>query len=132
MELGITSSISLVNPNIGDLALADTGREVTLSTLAAEVSQRLHIRFQFFKGEWFLNLDEGVPYYQLLFVKAPSDRVIRVIFSGLIRDTEGVADVLKLDYSISAQRTLSLTFEARLEDGTTFRSLDYAPFVLAV
>jgi hypothetical protein len=123
---------SLVNPDVGDLALEDTGLEVVRTSLADEVAQRLHVRLKFFRGEWFLNLNEGVPWYQLIFVKAPQDRVIRFVFGEVIRGTEGVAELVTLDYSISSTRQLSLSFTARLQDGTLLRSFDYAPFVLAV
>lgn len=130
MELGVTTTVSLVNPDIGDLALEDEGTEVVLSELAAEVAQRLHVRFKFFRGEWFLDLDEGTPYYQMILVKAPQDSVIRGVFGSLIRGTEGVADLILFDYTIAATRQMSLTFKARLKDGTVFSSTDYAPFVI--
>ena len=121
---------SIVNPNIGDLALTDEGTELVRTVLADEVSQRLHVRLKFFKGEWFLNLDAGAPYYQSIFVKGVRDRIIRSVFTDIIRGTEGVSEVLKLDYAVSSARQLTLTFTARLQDGTLFRSTDYAPYVV--
>lgn len=132
MELGITLTTSLTNPDVGDLELTDAGLEVSRTALAAEVAQRLTVRLNFFKGEWFLSLEEGTPWYQLLFTKAPPDRIIRAVFGSVIRGTEGVADLVSLSYSISRTRQLSLSFTARLEDGTLFRSTDYTPFVVSV
>ena len=128
MELGVTLVSSLKNPDLGDLALEDAGTELVRTQLADEVSQRIHVRMKFFRGEWFLNLNEGAPYYQSILIKGPSDSEIRFIFTTLIRQTEGVSEVTKLDYSISSTRRLSLTFQARLEDGSLFRSTSYPAY----
>lgn len=132
MELGVTFTATLANPDVGDLALTDAGLEVVRTELADEVAQRLHVRFKFFRGEWFLNTLEGTPWFQLIFVKSPRDHVIRSVFGALIRGTEGVSELVKLNYSINSSRQMSLTFQARLQDGTLFRSTDYGTYVLAV
>jgi hypothetical protein len=71
MEFACTTVASIVNPDVGDLALSDLGDAFIRTTLADEFAQRLRVRLSFFKGEWFLNLDEGMPYYQLILVKGP-------------------------------------------------------------
>lgn len=129
MELAVTTTTTPENPDAGDLALDDAGSEVLLTTLADEVAQRLHVRLRFFRGEWFLNLLEGVPYYEEILTLGPTDEVIRGVFSSVISETEGVAALVSLNYSIS-NRVLTLAFEARLEDGTTFSTSDYPPFVV--
>jgi hypothetical protein len=130
MELAIAVAIDPANPDVGDMLLSAKGEEVRLTSLDDEVCQRLFVRFQFFKGEWFLDLDAGTAYYQLILVKGPSDRVIRAVFNNVIARTEGVRAITRFSYSINRYRQLSLNFTCLLEDGTTFRTEDYPPFVI--
>jgi ABC-type transporter Mla maintaining outer membrane lipid asymmetry permease subunit MlaE len=132
MEAGITRAATAANPVVGDRELDSAGQAVYHSTLATEVAQRLFVRLLFFKGEWFLNLDEGTPYYQEILRKAPPARVVRAVFGGVILGTQGVSQLTKFAYSLSSARVLTLTFECRLTDGTVFRAADFGPFVVQV
>jgi len=131
MELAVTLTETVANPIVGDLYLGDDGNEVVHTDLALEVVQRLNVRFLFFKGEWFLNLDSGTPWFQSLLVKGPSDAVIRSVIGQVITGTEGVATLVSLSYSISRARHLSVTFKAKLNDGSVLDSRDFQPFVVA-
>jgi len=131
MELGVATTADFLNPDVGDLALNVNALEVVRTVLADEVSQRLHVRLNFFKGEWFANLDAGTPYYQNILVKGPTDLVIRTVFTNVVQGTEGVRVVESLTYQLNkSTRELTLQFKARLEDGTIFESTDFAPFVV--
>jgi hypothetical protein len=128
MELGFTRVATLLNSDVGDLSLDEKGNAVTITTLSEEVAQRIFCRLNFFRGEWFRDLLAGIPYYQLILRKSPPSRVIRAIFNQAILGTEGVRAVLSLNFSVSRERVMTLTFKASLEDGTTFSTSDYAPF----
>jgi hypothetical protein len=131
MELACVTTTDLNNPDVGDLRLSDLGDIVLLTALAAEVSQRLTVRLNFFRGEWFLDQREGTPYYETILVKSPSDRIIRAVFGQVIRGTEGVAALEKFSYVINSRtRSLSINFQAKLVDGSTLRSTDFQPFVV--
>lgn len=130
MEIAITQVATEINPVVGDLMLDEKGDLVVHTTLAAEVAQRLFVRLNFFRSEWFLDLNEGTPYYEHLLRKA-GDRAIRAIFGAVIRGTEGVAELSKFNYTV-ANRHLTLSFRARLTDGTVFNSSDFAPFVVEI
>jgi hypothetical protein len=130
MELGIVMKATLINPDIGDMELDESGDVVTRSTLAAETAQRIFVGLQFFLGEWFMDLNEGVPYYERLLTKGPSDRVVRAIFSSIIEGTEGVAKLTQFSYAIRPDRTAQVFFTCVLVDGTTLNSRDFAPFLV--
>jgi hypothetical protein len=131
MELACVITADLQNPDVGDLRLDATGNIVILTELAAEVAQRLTVRFNFFKGEWLLDLREGTPWFQTILVKSPSDRVIRSVFSQVITQCPGVAALEKFAYSIDSRtRALTVTFHAKLVDGSTLSSTDFAPFTV--
>lgn len=131
MELGVTIKESATNPVIGDLMLTTTGDEVVLTELRLEVAQRLFIALQFFKSEWFLDENEGLPYFERILVKAPEDRVIRSVFAQVIEGTEGVERLQSFSYTIDRERKMRIQFSCVLADATLFRSTDYAQFIVA-
>lgn len=131
MELAITIKASVTNPNVGDLMLSDGGDEVVLENLQLEVAQRLFIALQFFKSEWFLDENEGMPYFERILVKDPGDRVIRSVFAQAIEKCEGVERMTSFSYTVSKERKMSIKFACVLADGSTFRSTDFAQFIVA-
>jgi hypothetical protein len=132
VELKCVIKTDLNNPDLGDLYLGDDGDAVLIpdSELGAQVAQRLTVRFNFFLGEWFLDLNEGTPWFQRIMVKAPSDKVIRAVLTNVILGCEGIATLDQLSYSIGRDRLLSVTFKATLTDGTVFSSTQYAAFTV--
>lgn len=132
MELAIVTQPDINNPVAGDLYLDPLGHTRLVTKLSEEVAQRLFVRFQFFKGEWFLNLDEGTPYYQLIMVKNPPDAIVRAVFGQVIEGCDGVEALRTLTYTVNRQRHMTLKFTALLEDGSIFNSSDFAPFVVRV
>jgi hypothetical protein len=132
MEIAITQKATETNPVVGDLMLDAYGQPLLVSGIAAQTAQRLFVKFQFFRGEWFLNLDEGTPYYDVILRKG-GERFVRSVFGGLIRDDPGVAELLELTYSIDKRtRWLTLQFKAACVDGTILNSLDFGPYVVQV
>lgn len=130
MDLKLAVSVSVDNPVAHDLSL-DAGTVEVVTDLAEEVAQRLRIRLQFFKGEWFLDTREGIPYFQTVLVKGTSEQTIRAIFSQVVRSTAGILSLDTLTTSFAPpSRTLSLDFTATLEDGRTFTSSDFGPFIV--
>lgn len=67
-------------------------------------AQAVTTRLRLFKGEWFLNLNSGVPWFQEVFVKparlAQTDSMIRKV----ILQTEGVAKLLKFELTFERDR----------------------------
>ena len=57
--------------------------------IRASVVQNLRM----FKGEWFLNLNEGVPYFQTVLVKGTPITVINSIIRDAVSNVPGVARV---------------------------------------
>ncbi len=71
----------------GDLAVVDF--DLALVEGAAQVGQRLKTRLKSFLGEWFLDTDFGVPYFQEILKKGPDlNRVIAVIQEQILADAE--------------------------------------------
>lgn len=115
----------------GDLAV-DGGDFVIYSDLEF-IRQTIACRLKFGKGEWFLSLNEGVPYYTHILVKSPDLSVIRALYRRIIMSVEGVLSVPVLTLSLDrASRTLSVAFQAKCRSGTIEVSAGDEGFVLGV
>ncbi len=99
----------------GDLVISDH----TLGFVSGvdRVKQSMLIRLQIFLGEWFLDVNWGVPYFQNIFVKNPDlDSIDAVLKSIILEDVE-VQSIAKYNSIYNnTQRIFSLSFEA----ATTF------------
>lgn len=130
MELLLTETTDADNPIAGDLYLRN-GNFVWTTDLAEETAQRLRVRFQFFQAEWFLNKLEGTPWFQQILEKGVSESTVKAITSKVITGTEGIRTLDSLDYILDAgARSLVLEFTATLQDGSTFDSKDFPPFIM--
>lgn len=115
MNLELTAVVDPENPIEGDLRL--TTGQLTLVDGNDAVRQHIANRLRFFLGEWFLDLRQGLPFYQDVLVKNPDRESVRSIFRTTILRTPGVEAVDELQLTVSASRVLSVSFRARLEDG---------------
>lgn len=98
-------------------------------TGAAGVAQRLLVKLSMFRGEWFLDLDHGVPYLEGNGV--PSSQVIlgrkfdeprtRATVRDMILSTPNVGELLQLDVEFdNVTRKLAIRFRVRcVFDDTT-------------
>lgn len=94
------------------------------------VAQRIKVRFKFFLGEWFLDQRQGVPFYQMVFVKRPDMTAISNMFRQVLVTTSGVQSIsfFQLDLDKKA-RALTATFEVKLTDGSTV-TFKNEPFIV--
>lgn len=131
MDLSLVETIDADNPDVHDLRLTDG--QLALVDGVGAIVQNIRIRLQFFLGEWFLDLREGLPYFQEILVKGPNLGRVRALFRAAILETPGVSLVDLLDLDLDAPtRVLTVTFRATLDDGTIIDSAEYAPFILEV
>jgi len=88
---------------------------------SAATIQAVTTRLRLFKGEWFLNLDSGVPWFQRVFVKPARLGEIERIIRSTILQTEGVDKLTKFDLVFdSSTRKLSVGFEGTTIYGDEF------------
>lgn len=74
-----------------------------------EILQRIKIRLRFFKSEWFLNVEHGIPYFQeILGSKALDINIIETILREQILDVQGVKQILEssIDYDPNDRKVL--------------------------
>lgn len=100
----------------GDFAIQSG--DLVLVAGAAAIVQAVRIRLQFFKGEWYLDLAAGLPYYQSIFVKNPNVGVLQGIFRDEILNTPGVSSVESLTLNLDRQtRKLTVQYTASTDVG---------------
>lgn len=91
------------------------------------IRQQIMLRLGFFKGEWFLDEENGIPWYEEILVKNPSVAKIQTIFRDAILSVKGVRDVLSLSVVFSARREITITFTASTDLGELSDTLGGLP-----
>lgn len=88
----------------GDLQLVED-----VAAIRQDVDQALGA----FKGEWFLDLDEGVPYFDVVLVKNPKAELLRSAYRDRILARRGVKSLLAFEITYAPDtRTLSVEWTA--------------------
>lgn len=83
------------------------------------IRQKVKQVLQLIKGEWFLDVSIGVPWFESILVRNPSFELIRNIIRGKIQSVKGIATVPTLALSFDKPtRELTIQFEAKLVGGT--------------
>ena len=103
----------------GDIQLED-GQIKTISDRLESIRQKATVALNTFEGEWFLDVNFGVPYREEILIKNPSVSRISAVLRDTLESVNGVTTVTELSISIDrATRTLSAEFELNIETGET-------------
>jgi len=100
----------------GNFELVNNSLQITEGT--DTIDQTLRHRLRTFKGEYFLDINTGIAYYQEILKKNPNSVIIDTIFKREILNTDGVVELLEFSIDISSARELTLTFRASTTDGS--------------
>ena len=101
-----------------DLALDVATGDVAVVTDGDGIMQDILVRLRTFRGEWFLNTDAGVPYFQDIFLKNVNLHRVSSVLKDAIIGTPGVTALTSFELSLTtATRALSLAFRAITEEG---------------
>jgi len=95
----------------GDIDLT-SGRVTLLPTEQESTTQRLLIKLKTYRGEWYLDISQGIPYFQRIFqrggnVKSVADTVIK----NAIQNDEGVISLDSFESTLSPSGNYSLNFK---------------------
>jgi hypothetical protein len=131
LDIKVTYETDDDNTIAGDLHLTDG--DVVWIDGAEAVAQHIRARLKMFKGEWFLNEDEGVPWFDEIFEKGTTDARISAILRQVILGTPGVTTLTSLTLERNrAERSLAVTFEAVTDEGVNIVSSDYGEFSIII
>jgi hypothetical protein len=88
---------------------------------------------QFIKGEWFLNIEEGIPYFEKILIKNPNSRGVVSIFRKALLASPGAIQVPVITMAIDkTTRTARIDWELVFDDGAVLTSADFPPFIINV
>ena len=83
-----------------------------------QIIQNLAIRLRFVLGEWYLDITQGVPYYEVFFKKAPIQIQIESILKEEIVNTRGILELTSFESEFDQTRRIySVKFSARSING---------------
>lgn len=103
----------------GDIDITGNKFSLTVHNSDEEIAQRLVQKLKFFFGEWFLDVTQGVPWFQIIFEKGTSPDIIEGIIKEAIIETEGVVTLDRfepLEYDPKT-RELTVVFDVTTING---------------
>jgi hypothetical protein len=114
----------------GDLDIS-TGNLRVVTDVATITAAKLSNLFGLFKGEWFLDGRQGVPYFQYVMVSNPNLSLIANLFRQVALAAPGVATVMSVDLDFTPKlRTLVAKIQAKTNDGATLEGGIGKPFIV--
>ncbi len=87
----------------GNLAMAEDNEAI-----AQHVKQRL----LFYRGEWFLDTEAGVPWFQEIFVRPHNDGIIEALIKREILDTDGIVELTEFEMQVDGRKRSITVLEA--------------------
>ena len=128
-DVKIVDAANASNPVIGDLCLENGTARLT-RTLSEEVAQDLQLALSLFLGEWFLDPEQGMPYWQSILGHKIPLRELAQLYTSAILSRPGVAS---LSAPVTAarlpSRRVALAFSVTLTDGSTLVYKRFTPGV---
>lgn len=116
----LTDPIDLLLDNNNDLVI-ESG-DLQFSKGVQAIMQQCRIQLQMFQGEWFLDLDAGIPYWQSILGSKTSDAIAaaRIYFTGELLNVQGVTEVTKMELSYKGtDRSLTIKWRVTTVFGET-------------
>lgn len=102
--------------NNNDIVMVDGG--LLLVTGLEEMRQSVGQALRSFEGDWFLNLELGLPYFQSILQKATSVSEVENIFLDTISNIPGVLDLETFQLSFDkTTRRADISFRALTSNG---------------
>ena len=73
--------------------------------------QKILMKLRFWRGEWPLAVQDGIPYYERIFGRTQNASIGASVITSAIRDEEEVRDVINIESSIDPA-TRHMTYSA--------------------
>jgi len=106
-----------------DLELIENGNNLIIRNFdlgiaesSVYIANKIRIIMKTFNGEWYLNLNAGLPYYSDILVKSPNLDFIADIYTSAILGVSGVESIDEFELTLDG-RLLEITFIAILTNG---------------
>lgn len=101
-----------------DWFLEDGTTPVVCPDIQSLVRQRISINLKMIMGEWFADINYGVPYFESIFGKNTKDATDSIIRNTILQ-TEGVTGLSSYTSSVdNTTRKITIRFSATTDSGT--------------
>lgn len=94
-----------------DLFLAPDGN-LAMAEDSEAMAQHVKQRLLFYRGEWFLDTEAGVPWFQEIFVRPHNDGIIEALIKREILDTDGIAELTEFKMQVDGRKRSITVLEA--------------------
>lgn len=129
-KLTKTDEVSADNPIAHDLHFGPDGDIVWADNQDA-IAQRIKIRLQMFRGEWFADERQGMPWFEDILIKPAQLPTLRAILTEAISTVPGVISVKDVALELNREtRTLSGRCDVVVPDGEILDVGFEVPFVV--
>ena len=102
VDLALVTTAEAAASSLVDNDLVFEDRNLAIVSGTALVAQRLKVVLQLFKGEWFLDADAGIPYFQEILKKGVDPTNVDAILRAKILDTPDVNRIITYSPTIDA------------------------------
>ena len=85
------------------------------------IAQRIKVRLLRYQGEYFLNENLGLPYFQQILVKGTAKEYIDTLIIDEISETVGVLTIDSFESTVSLAGLYQAVFVATTTEGETFQ-----------
>ena len=100
----------LLDTRTHDLVLTAAGDTIVVTDVDL-IRQRIKQRLLSIEGEWFLDVERGLPWFTEIIGKGAEQEQISALLATAIADTEGVDSLIQFDLTIDRRaRSLFLQF----------------------
>lgn len=114
----IALDLNPASPTFNDVVVVNGDLVLTVDTISA-IQQHIVQRLRIYLGEWFLDTDIGLPFFQQILIKNPDQSKIDGLFLNQILGTPGVIAVTNYSFSVDfSLRVLTVSFSAQTTSGT--------------
>lgn len=113
----LTEPVDIALDIDGDLEVTNDARLVAGSE---GVKQLISVALQLFKGEWFLDLNSGMPYWQDILGRKFDEATLRAAVRDAILGVAGVSEIVKLTVTWDGTtRTAAIAWRVQTSFGDT-------------
>lgn len=124
MALLETDPLDILLDDDGDIVV-DPINGITFVSGIDGVAQLVRIALRLFRGEWFLDLDAGVPYLQTILGQKFNAETLREEIVKAVVVVEGVVEITELTIDFdNATREVSVAVALRTQFGDTVVELE--------
>jgi hypothetical protein len=99
-----------------DLVLDDSSLNIVFTDLDQYITQKIKNRLLFLKGEWFLDVSLGIPYFESVFEKGTDYNFLTLIFRSELLKINGITDILEFELTQLSAREFSIYFKVSYID----------------